>query len=118
LAAEGALEAGGAVKSKDLQLAEEAPELAPLSAVRSRGVNVEAPCDGVGVLDKEVDTVDDDGGEEDLPRLVGCDGPVGGAVGVHKFPDFAVVPEGGADKVARSVRAVVGVGEGEAGKHA
>jgi hypothetical protein len=36
---------------------------------------------------------------------------------VHKFPDFAVVSEGGADKVARGVRAVVGVGKGEAGKH-
>jgi hypothetical protein len=69
-------------------------------------------------LYKEVDALDEDGSEEDLPGLAGRHGSVGGAMGVHELPDFTVVPERGANEVTRCVRAGVGVGEGKASEDA
>ncbi|KAJ7465936.1 hypothetical protein FB451DRAFT_1486125 [Mycena latifolia] len=59
-AAERALEAGGTAEGDNLEFAAEAAELAPLGAVLGRGPNVEAPCNGVGILDNELHAEYDD----------------------------------------------------------
>src|ERR1700761_4522734 len=106
------------MKGQDRHLTKETAELGPLLAVPSRGVYVEAPCDGVSVLKEQVDTLYHDGCEDYTPPSPCRDRSVGRAMSLDKLANVAGIAKRGADEVPRGIRAGVGVGQGKPSERA
>jgi hypothetical protein len=72
------------------------------------------PCDGVGVVNNENNTVDSDGCEESPPCLPRGDlRSKGVTVGLYELRDFVIGLDCGADEIPCGVHAHCGVGKRE-----
>jgi hypothetical protein len=88
-----------------LDFTEKAVQQAPRFAIVGRWVDIEAPSDGVGVVDDKVDALHRDRREEDIPCL-SCDDvwSEGVAMGLDILGDLVVALDGSAEEIPHDIR--------------